>query len=407
MNLRSSPYIRGIPAPYEETRAFREGMAAVCRSGKWGYVDKNGEIAIPCRYDAAFSFRYGAACVVTEGRASLIDRQGHTLLATSYGELERQADGWMIAKDRTVWRVGCLNPAGELAIPCKYSYVEFGDGALAKVHTGKLFQQGSARFGFVNRAGEEVIPLIYTDARVFCGGCAEVSTEGWRYGGGKWGLLDETGAYIFEPQFAQLDQLDGLVRFALSKEAVGVMNLAGENILPPEYEDIFLFTGGVIGAQKGERWGLYHPDGSELMPFRYDYLYARWNDLDRIGAAMGDKEGYVDRYGNIIIPFVYDDVYPFHRGFAKVKQRRKMGVIDAQGNQIVPCICDDIWHVHGSLAVVAQGGEIVILDGGEPVLPPLPKARCYPFRDDRAWLQYGDLWYVLGKPENERWRRQA
>jgi hypothetical protein len=361
----------------------------------------------PPQYDDAFRFRYGAACVIKDGRASLIDREGHTLLNTDYRELEMQAEGWITVKDAKTFRSGCLNHVGELVIPCKYKYIEFGDGELLMVYVGDLFKRGSAKFGFVNRSGEEVVPPIYNDARAFLGGYAEVSTDGWHYGGGKWGLIDEAGAAVIEPRYSRIDQLNGLVRFALEKEVVGVMDIAGNIILPAEYRDIFLFGDGTIGADNGDFCGLFRHDGSELMPFKYHYLYLRWDEPDRMGATIivkkeDAREGYVDRYGNVKIPFRYDDVYKFNKGFAYVKRNHKFGVIDTEGKEITSCIYDDIWHIHGALTVAQQGGDteydIVILDNGQTVLPPLTKARCLPFTDDRAWLKYKDQWVVLGKP---------
>jgi serine/threonine-protein kinase len=398
MNLAGSPYIFGVPAPYEEVNPFREGMAAVRLGEKWGYVNTHGELAIPAMYDNAFDFRYGAACVVTDRRASLIDKDGHTLLETGYIELEKQADGWIMARDEKTLRFGCLNPAGELTIPCKYSYMEFGDGELIKAVVGKLFKPRETRYGFVNRQGEEVVPFLYTGAEAFCGGYAEVTTEGWRYSGGKWGLIDETGAAVIPPRYYRLDQLGGLVRFALSKEAIGVMDIAGNIILPAAYQDIFLYSDGVIGADKGDLCGLFNPDGSELLPFRYDYLYLRWDDLELIGAAVGGKEGYISRFGEVKIPFIYDDVYRFSGSHAVVKQNHKLGVIDSLGNQTVPCIYDDIWHICGGLTIAKTGDGVIILDAERPALPPLNNAHCLKFTDGRAWLQYGGLWHVLGRP---------
>lgn len=32
---------------YDEARPFHEGLAAVCRDGKWGFVNLQGEMVIP------------------------------------------------------------------------------------------------------------------------------------------------------------------------------------------------------------------------------------------------------------------------------------------------------------------------------------------------------------------------
>ena len=46
-------------------------------NGKWGFIDKTGEVAIPCKYDAADSFNEGAAKVKFEEREFNIDKTGN------------------------------------------------------------------------------------------------------------------------------------------------------------------------------------------------------------------------------------------------------------------------------------------------------------------------------------------
>lgn len=52
-----------IPAKYESAKPFAEGLAAVKQDGKWGYVDKNGVKVIDFKYDDASSFKDGYALV--------------------------------------------------------------------------------------------------------------------------------------------------------------------------------------------------------------------------------------------------------------------------------------------------------------------------------------------------------
>ena len=39
--------IRGL----EHIKEYSEGLVAACFNGKWGYIDKNGQIAIPFKFD--------------------------------------------------------------------------------------------------------------------------------------------------------------------------------------------------------------------------------------------------------------------------------------------------------------------------------------------------------------------
>lgn len=45
---------------------FHEGLALVCRDGKWGYINTNGEEVIPLKYKDAESFSEGLALVTNQ-----------------------------------------------------------------------------------------------------------------------------------------------------------------------------------------------------------------------------------------------------------------------------------------------------------------------------------------------------
>lgn len=49
---------------YDDLSLFSEGYAAVCKNGKWGYIDKTGREVIPCQYDWANPFHEGLASVL-------------------------------------------------------------------------------------------------------------------------------------------------------------------------------------------------------------------------------------------------------------------------------------------------------------------------------------------------------
>jgi hypothetical protein len=65
-----------IQPQFEETRWFSEGRAPVRIDGRWGYVDKSGVIVIPAQYRQASLFEKGRALVQLEKEWFAIDRNG-------------------------------------------------------------------------------------------------------------------------------------------------------------------------------------------------------------------------------------------------------------------------------------------------------------------------------------------
>lgn len=66
-----------IPFEYDEVRPFDEGLAMVRTGEQWGYIDKSGKIVIPLEYDDVSNFNNGHAFVKKDGRLGLIDSLGN------------------------------------------------------------------------------------------------------------------------------------------------------------------------------------------------------------------------------------------------------------------------------------------------------------------------------------------
>lgn len=73
-----------IPAEYEDTREFHEGLAAVRKNGKWGYIDRTGQMVIKPEYDSAMEFCGGVAAVEKNGNWGYISNTGQVIIPLSY-----------------------------------------------------------------------------------------------------------------------------------------------------------------------------------------------------------------------------------------------------------------------------------------------------------------------------------
>lgn len=82
---------------YDQIDAFSEGLAAVRRDGKWGYINLKGEEVIPCQFSDIFppgQFSEGLACVVDERneednklwnkRVGFINKKGEFVITGDY-----------------------------------------------------------------------------------------------------------------------------------------------------------------------------------------------------------------------------------------------------------------------------------------------------------------------------------
>jgi len=53
-----------IDPVYEKAKSFSNGLAAVCKDGLWGFIDKEGTIVIACQFLDADYFNEKGGCMV-------------------------------------------------------------------------------------------------------------------------------------------------------------------------------------------------------------------------------------------------------------------------------------------------------------------------------------------------------
>jgi len=247
-----------IPAEYDNTFPFREGLAAVVQDNRMGFIDKIGNVVIPFEYNGSSysmaprielrneqldtGFREGLA-VVSYGvwpntGTGVIDRNNN--IVVPFGEYDliyNFQDGFAAVRNSGRW--GFVNSNGELAIPLEqYAFVRsFSDG-LAAVRR----DWDKAGMGFIDKSGNVAIPFMFDHVEPFNEGFAAVwnsdSSDG-RFPGrdnrtfdyafidnpGKWGFIDTSGNVVLPIEFdnvagvsnglalVQRDGLWGIVRF--------------------------------------------------------------------------------------------------------------------------------------------------------------------------------------------------
>ena len=132
-------------------------LLLVEQDGKFGYIDRQGNIAIPLVYDNAQSFGDGLA-LVRQGEASFwIDETGAKVLDRPEGYRSSPfRDGLAALRDESDL-CGLMDKQGNLVIPCEweswFNYA-FGEDDITPA-------QRDGQIGFLNRAGELISGQTY------------------------------------------------------------------------------------------------------------------------------------------------------------------------------------------------------------------------------------------------------
>lgn len=89
-----------IDTTYEEARNFREKVAPVKMNDKWGFINYDETIAIPFMYEDAYSFYEGVAAVKEDGLWGFINHDGEYVLLPQYFNVESCYNGLIMIKDQ-------------------------------------------------------------------------------------------------------------------------------------------------------------------------------------------------------------------------------------------------------------------------------------------------------------------
>jgi hypothetical protein len=171
----SSGGVTTITPQYKNARSFAEGVAAVRESVLFRYVTQDNHRALNQEFLLAKSFSEGYAAVQTAAKLfHYIDRVG----LNAFGSLElleahEFSEGLAAVQTRYGW--GYIDRSGGFAIsPNKafFAIEAFSEG-LAKIWIKESESEDPA-MGFINRAGEQVIPPQFAGGRNFHNGLAWV-----------------------------------------------------------------------------------------------------------------------------------------------------------------------------------------------------------------------------------------
>ncbi len=334
-------------------------------SGKWGYVDAQGNTVIPYQYDDAGNFRENVAWVKLNFEYGYINQQGKMVIPCRYDYAQDFMEG--LARVKLNGKYGYINNQGETVIPCKYDWIESFIDGMARVEL-------NGKKGYIDKQGKEVIPCIYSEMENFVDDMARVELNG------KWGYIDKQGEDVIPCIYNKIGDFSkgNLARVELN-EKVGYINKRGEIVIPCQYDDVEYFREDYARVKLNNKWGYVNLQGDwfdYVGPFidglaevkvnnKRGFINKQGDRLDQIDPFIGDlarvksnnKYGYINKHGKIVIPCRYDDIGPFSEGLAVAKLNNKWGYINCQGEEVIPCVYNEMGNFMEGLAAVELNGK--------------------------------------------------
>ncbi len=273
-------------------------------SGKWGYLGRDGRIAIEAKYGHADLF-HGLGLVEYEGVAGYVDAQGQWAIPPRFA-LDPGFDrdvaarpfwgGLAAARREGVW--GFIDRGGGWAVEPRFEGMD-GFAVVGDFHDGLAWfrSAGGTRYGYIDTEGNIVIEPAYKGANDFGDGLAAVLVKD------EWGVIDTSGSIRIRPDFAGLGVFSERLCPARDKHGLlGFIDRDGDWAIDAKFAEVGGFHGGVAPVrQPGDtRWGYINSDGSWAILPRFDRAWGFDGPLAPV--VVDGERRYIDADGTTVWP---------------------------------------------------------------------------------------------------------
>jgi hypothetical protein len=270
-------------------------------------------------------------------------------------------------------------------VPPKYDFIggfEDSDRAIVKL---------DKKWGFIDKTGKEIIPVIYEQAGYFYEEVTSVKENG------KWYIIDTMNNR--KPVRRDIDNLasfqEGLAAVKLrGQSGWGFMDKQEKIVIPPLYESPSSFQNGLADVKRDGKTGFINKKGKVVVPLHYDG-YPHFSD-GMAAVSLNDKYGFVNTKGTLVIPIQYSNVYSFYDGMAIIPISGKYGCINKKGETVIPFIYDEMYSAEGDFAVV-KDGKGYFIDAKQNVLFPEVYQSVDGFKDGTALVKQNGIWFYIDK----------
>ncbi|MEO2078066.1 MAG: WG repeat-containing protein [Bacillus sp. (in: firmicutes)] len=307
---------------------------------KWGYIDAKGKFVLPPIYDEARDFQENGLAIIRLGdQSGVIDAKGYSIVKPKYDTIQPFSEGRAIVNDSQGHKV--IDESGKEITDKAYSVIspEYMEG---RVSAAIEDEHGQYLYGYLNKRGKEVIPLIYVSTSEFKDGKAIVKTKE-----GTFQLIDLTGKVLQSFPYAFVGNYgQGLLAFKKTQDGnFGYINEEGRIVIEPRFTDAEAFIGGraIVALSEGNeaRYGLIDQKGHFVIKPNYNNLINLGGNRFAIGKerkpeqpcirsiyALGDAEGH------ILTGFIFNEITSFEEGMASVSDDKHTFFIDKSGRRV-------------------------------------------------------------------------
>jgi hypothetical protein len=407
-------------------------------NGKYGYINKKGEMVIAPSYFTGPSYfktdELALVMIAEEDEDGVsewqwINAKGEVIQMPGSGmdDWESWHDGMMIYKTKGKW--GIVDNSGTVVLKAVYDSISYSsnkvyeaekngkteywyaaDSGLVKLDcdsVGRLFADEiliinkNKKTGFVNIKKDIVVDPVYDS----------IDTEYLeQYGimfvgkNKKYGCIGKTGKILLKIAYSGISGFseDGLA-IVTKNGKCGLINTKGKLVMKPAYDYIEDSSdNGLISVYNNKKCGYISTKGKVVIKPAYNNISLYYED----GLAVvekNEKYGLVSTKGKVILKPVYDELsLSAEEGLVVVKKNGKYGLYNTKGKTIVKLIYEDAGSVSEGLIAVKKNQKWGYIDTKGNVVIKCKYDRASNFSGGSAWVKRNGKLILIDKKEKEK-----
>lgn len=306
---------------------------------KWGYINEKGSFILPPKYELAHDFQDNDLAIVQlNNLTGVINSDGYFIVKPKYDTISPFSEGRATVIDGEGFKV--IDESGKEITSKSYSFI--GDYKEGRALAANTNEQGDYLYGYLNRRGNEVIPLAYQSASDFQNGKALVKiTEG------SFALIDLTGKELNSYAYHYVDNFsEGMLAFRMSNEGKwGYIDESGKVIIEPKFDGTQSFEGGraIVNIENNNQsyFGLIDSKGNFIIKPLYNSILKLDEGRFALGKAPDPEKPYLfpkysiaDSDGRMYTGFIYNGVSSYRDGIAYAYDDKMTFFIDLRGQRL-------------------------------------------------------------------------
>ena len=312
----------------------------------WGYMDAKGKMVLPENFDRAEDFQENDLAIVgLKDKSGVINDKGYFIVKPKYDTIDPFSEGRAVVNDLRGFKV--IDESGKEITEKAYSII-VGEYKEGRVRAVEIDEHGQYLYGYLNKRGKEVIPIIYETASDFVQGKAIVKTKE-----GRFQLINLTGTVIQTYHFPYVGNYgEGLLSFKKVNEGkIGYIDERGKIVIEPQFSNGETFLDGraivSLSENNNDRYGVIDRTGHFVIKANYNQIlyldegrFAIGKELDPKQPCIRSIYALADSGGQILTGFIFTLINKFQDGLASVSDDQHTYFIDKHGkrNEHLPMV---------------------------------------------------------------------